>query len=708
MVTDSLLQVRRPLVLCWLSVLVGVSGLPGCGDDEATPIEVDRSRGGAAGSQAGGGTGGSGRAGAPGDAGGGSGPGPSRGGTGSGGDTLDAGTAPGADSGVVGADAGSNGPPLAGAELRYPVSRGAVQHVTAAHGLLKGASDPEADVLRVTALGAGALSVPEGGAAVSVGTTLGGSLSVRADGSFDYTPPVGATASLDEVAYSIGDGAGGFADSRVLFVLSPGALGQPGFEIAGDSGQFLAGNVVSGAGDFNGDGFDDVIVGARAAGRDQLYLILGRANPDAVDLGGEPAVSIITETSGLEDLGVAVSPAGRVNGDVFDDLIIGVHQEAVGPDVADALGGKAYVVFGSASPPAVIELATLESDQRGFVIVGAAGQDHLGFSVSGAGNVDGVGGDDLVLGAIGRFPGEGESPTDGKAYVVFGKSTFTPIDLGNLGLGGFVMNGEAGTSGEAGVAVTGVGDWNADGLGDVALSATKMNDAAGRVYVVYGKADANAVSLSEVAGSVGGFAIDGEGDNDQAGRSLCRGGDLGGSALPDLVIGAPNPAGSGALGKTYVVFGTSAPEGLSLSDVVLESGGDSARGFAIHAESGGDRSGLSASGVGDFDGDGVADLLLGANESAVGAPTDAGADVSVDGAAYLVFGVAAPNADVHLLGLPAARGLTLRGEAPGNAHLGFSVAAAGDVNGDHHPDVIIGAPQHDGSTGRAYVLLGHP
>jgi hypothetical protein len=602
---------------------------------------------------------------------------------------------------------------------------GVILHVAAAHGLLKSAADPDDDVLRVTAVGAGAgSSVPAGGAAVSVSTALGGTLSVRADGSFDYTPPTSGDGPLDEASYTLGDGRAGLANARVFFALSPGALGQPGFEVAGNTSEFLTGNVVSGAGDFNGDGLDDMVVGARGGGQDQIYVVFGQADTESVDLGGNfSGVLILTESTGLDDLGVAVSRAGRVNADAFDDLIIGVHQEPIGPNPADELGGKAYVVFGSASPPSVINLGSLEADQRGFVIIGAAGQDHLGFSVSGAGDINGSGGDDLVLGAIGKFPGEGEAPTDGKAYVVFGKSTFTPVNVGDLGALGFVMNGEVGTSGEAGVAVTGVGDWNADGLGDLAVSATKLNDAAGRVYVVYGQAGSNAVNLGQVAASSGGFAIDGAGENAQAGRTLSAGGNLGGSALPDLLIGAPNPPGAQQVGKTYVVFGTNAAAHISLSD--LDSGASSSVGFAIQAEAAGDRSGLGLAGVGDFDGDGRDDVLIGAHEKAsalsggstgpdggvdAGAALDAGTEESdsIDGAAYLVFGVSAPGAGVSLLGLPGARGLTLRGEAPGNAHLGFSVSAAGDVNGDGHPDVIIGAPQHQEGTGQAYVLLGHP
>jgi len=612
-----------------------------------------------------------------------------------------AGTGGSADTGGTGGtgSSGANTAPVVPTE-HYAVVGSTSTSVTAARGLLDHAVDADGDVLRVTSVGAESASVPADGATLTLDTPLGGELTLSADGSFLYAPPDGPSARLDTVAFSVSDGRGGLVSTEVVFEISPGAFGaEPGFEIDGNSDEFLAGNSVSSVGDFNDDGFDDVMVMARGEGsHDVGYLVFGSSNPRNLTLDSDTGLKIIGETAGLDDLGVAVSPAGHVNADGFADFIVGVHQE---PGVGGALTGKAYVVFGSADPPAEINLATLEDDQRGFVIIGAAAEDHLGFSVASAGNFNGSGGDDLVLGAIGAFPTDETPPTDGKAYVVFGKNSFTPVNLANLGSAGLRLNGEPGEFGEAGVAVAGVGDWNGDGLPEIAVSATKFNGAAGRIYVVYGKTGNDNVELLDVAQGDGGLSIDGHGSNQQAGRTLQNGGNMAGSALPDLIIGVPNPAGFDTQGTTYVVYGTASTGRIALLDLEQAGNGE---GFAIQAEATGDRSGLAVAGVGDFNSDGRNDLAIGANAF--------GADEG--GAAYLLFGSNALESGVDLLGLPPEVGLTLRGEVSGEvgeelgAHLGFAVSSAGDMNGDGRPDLIIGAPQENDFVGRIYVLLGHP
>jgi len=618
------------------------------------------------------------------------------GGTDAGGSSGAAGSA--GTGGTGGTGSGANSVPVVPI-ARYAIAANTSTSVAAARGLLDLAVDVDGDPLRVASVGSAARALPEDGSSITFDTGIGGELTLSADGSFLYAPPGGGSPRHDTVAFSVSDGHGGLASTQVVFSISPGTFAdEPGFEIAGNPDEFLTGRAVSRVGDFNDDGFSDVLVAARGEGsRDVGYLVFGSSDPGNVTLDSDSGVKIIGETAELDELGVAVSPAGHVNSDRFEDFIIGVHEEPIGPNAGDKLGGKAYVVFGSANPPAEINLATLEADQRGFVIIGAAGEDHLGFSVASAGNFNGSGGDDLVLGAIGAFPTDDVPPTDGKAYVVFGKNSFTPVNLADLGSAGFRLNGESGTSGEAGVAVAGVGDWNSDGRPDIAVSATKFNSAAGRIYVVYGKTGSADVDLSDVAEGDGGLAIDGHGENQQAGRTLQNGGNIAGSALPDLIIGVPNPAGVATQGTTYVVYGTPSTNHIALLDL---EGDDNGQGFAIRAEAVGDRSGLGVAGVGDFNSDGRNDLAIGAGVS--------GAEEG--GAAYLLFGSDALENGVDLLGLSSDVGLTLRGEAPGGlgAHFGFAISSAGDMNGDGRPDLIIGAPQQNDFVGRAYVLLGRP
>lgn len=580
---------------------------------------------------------------------------------------------------------------------RLAVLAGVITRVDAARGLLRFASDPDGDRVQVAAAGVEAAVLDAG--TVRVATELGGALAVAADGSFAYEPPPGVVAELDRAPFQAADGRGARVESELLLSVTPGTLqGQPGFEIGGSDAEFLIGGSVTGVGDFDGDGLDDVLVVARSSGRDIGHLLLGSRAPGHVDLSAGDSIRIIGETAGPDSFGVAVSPAGHINDDELADFIIGVHQEPIADEPEAALGGKAYVIFGTESPPDEIDLATLAADRRGFVIQGAAGQEHLGFSVAGGGNVDGSGGDDLLIGAVGALPTAGTpgaesfGPADGRAYVVFGKSGFTPVDLANLGEGGYRLDGEAGEGGQAGAAVTGLGDWNGDGLAELAVSAPRLNADAGRIYVAYGRAGGGVLELGDIAFGLGGFAIDGQG-GELAGQTLQNGGNLGGSELAELIIGMPNPAGLVLAGKTVVVYGKADGERVQLAE--LEGG--SSLGFVVRAESEGDRSGLAVAGPGDFNGDGAADLLIGAAEQGP----------EQNGAAYLLYGSTPLRAGIDRLADLAGLGRTVRGASAG-ALLGFSAAAAGDVNGDGYPDVILGAPGEDGSGGRAYVLLGHP
>ena len=472
-----------------------------------------------------------------------------------------------------------------------------------------------------------------------------------------------------------------------------GLNGTNGFVLKGESNNDSAGNSVSSAGDINGDGIDDVIVGARFAGTGgKAYVVFGKTNgfPASMNLSTLNGTNgfKINAVSSNDNLGVSVSSAGDVNGDGMDDLIIGAYF--VGNN-GNGNSGSSYVVFGKATFASSINVSSLNGS-NGFLINGAATNDYSGNSVSSAGDINGDGIDDLVIGSFRSGLNE-----NGSAYVVFGRNTFSStLNLSGLnGVNGFKLNGTSGSD-RAGESVSAAGDFNGDGVDDLMVGAAYA-DGNGLTYVVLGHTGnfPNTIELSGLSGTSG-FIIKGAADGNRFGGSVSDAGDVNGDGIDDVIIGARRvTSNQNREGASYVIFGKTG----SFANPLNVSGLNGSDGFVVNGIESYDRSGKAVSSAGDINGDGFTDVIIGAEYAA---PSG---NIS-DGFSYVIFGKKNGfNPVIELSNLDGGNGFAIVG-ADEFEYSGKSVSSAGDLNGDGVDDLIIGAFGADNSTGAGYVLFG--
>ncbi|MHA4739578.1 FG-GAP-like repeat-containing protein [Dyadobacter sp. MSC1_007] len=409
---------------------------------------------------------------------------------------------------------------------------------------------------------------------------------------------------------------------------------------------------VASAGDVNGDGYGDVIVGApyyEGGMRDEgaAFVYHGSAT------GISTTAAAMVESNQIDGLmGRSVASAGDVNRDGYGDVIVGIWQLENGENSE----GGFHIYHGSAAGMNTTAAAVVESNQE---------YAYMGYSLASAGDVNADGYSDVIVGA--RLFDNGEDG-EGAAFIYHGSATGI-----NTTAAAMVEGNQ--TFAVLGISVASAGDVNSDGYSDVIVGADLYDNGEtdeGAAFVYHG----SATGINTTAAAM----VESNQQAAQMGFSVASAGDVDGDGYSDIIVGVFRYDNSETEEGAAFVYHGSATGINTTATAVIESN-------ILNANMG-----ISVAGAGDINGDGYSDIIVGANQYSNGE--------AEEGAAFIYHGSAT---GINTIATDAIE------SNQANAYMGYSVASAGDVNGDGYSDIIVGAMRYDNgerNEGAAFIFHG--
>lgn len=449
------------------------------------------------------------------------------------------------------------------------------------------------------------------------------------------------------------------------------SLGEADASFIGEAAGRDIGKNIDIIGDFNGDGYDDVVmcshedIGGDAIG--YAHIFFGNENGLENNMNVSDANITINEDPNCVGSSLKVRSAGDVNGDGFSDILVLTASY-------NNYQGQSHLFFGNNSAfPNQMDLGDANA-----TYLGEQQQDSSGVYAAGVGDVNNDTYDDFIIGAVDydATPNNNE----GKVYLILGKESGwtmnTDLSEANASFVGEQQGNNLGSK-----LFKGIGDVNGDGFDDILLTSREHNDYRGKAYLIFGRESGweHDVNVSDVNAS-----FIGEASHDGLGVAANIVGDINGDGFADIIIGASgNDEITDRSGKAYIILGRS-------SSWTTNSPVDTEVSMSIVGSKRDHGVGVSLTLLGDVNNDTYNDILIGASE---------------EGHSYLYLGKMSEWTGTQ--SVDASADAIFIEENDGDLEDG-DIEGGGDINGDGKHDIFIGAPQNDdggSDAGKAYLFF---